>query len=313
MPSPITTEGFRLSVMPQIQFADPRLLGGNLGSVIPGIASGMEFADQIQQRPIKRQLADLQLQEAQAKIAALPLERQLRLAQIAEAEQNAAVPREVIDGTRALDMTQVFPTALDDQGNRTGPDEKIIGDLYQIETGTRYGANGVATPFERKKLVKDAAARELEIRKQDELDAYRTSMADAAQDRARAAQATAEAANLRAQLAQQKLDNPGYKKLGYGVSAEGNMVYHLQNPKTGEIEYVDTGMKPKQSEIEQLMNMMRGGSSATTSAPANIVQKSNGTATPYKTLEEAENAINSGLHKPGDKIIVGTKSFTVQE
>lgn len=313
--------------MPNVQFADPRLLGGNLGSIVPAASQGMELYSQIDKAgdeaysgPIKRRLQQLQLQEAQQKIASLPLEQQLKLAQIAEAQQNAAVPREVIDQITPEDTTQEFQTALDENGQRTGEPEKVVGDLYQIETGTRYGANGVQTPFTRKKLVKDAESRVLEQRRVEDLDQYRTGLVDVQR--------------LKAELTKAKLDNPNYQKLGYGVNEAGHVVYTLRNTKTGEIEHVDSGNAPVQSGLAGAFTAVLGGGTATAqkltvpavAAPVaavgvdadtqalidgiarNLTSPAQSAPTNFNTLDDAQAAANNGLIKPGQRIIVGGKS-----
>ena len=70
--------------MPRVDFADPRLLTPNYGSIIPGISQGLgvagqfaQIADDVQSRPIRRQLQQIQLQEAQARLGQIPLQQQI--------------------------------------------------------------------------------------------------------------------------------------------------------------------------------------------------------------------------------------------
>lgn len=146
----VNTGGFQVSAIPRTDFVDPRLLTPN-SQILSGIMDGAQGVNKLYQiaqdarmRPIQQQLAQIQL---------------------AQAQQEAAMPR-IIPGDVVLqDQTRIFPAALDEEGVRTGPTETEYGDLVQISSGQRVGAGGVITPFETRKTVKTAADREAQAAK----------------------------------------------------------------------------------------------------------------------------------------------------
>lgn len=164
--SPITTGGFQVTARPGIEYLDPRLLTPQYGSIIPSISQGVGVANQFRQiqdeakmRPIRAQLAQIQMQEAQDRMMQAPLQRRLKELQIQEAEQNAAIPR-VLGGNVSIEEvpTSIYDMpALDDNGNRTGP--VPMGDLVQITEEQLYGPGGIVTPRTVRKTVKTAAER----------------------------------------------------------------------------------------------------------------------------------------------------------
>jgi hypothetical protein len=157
-----TTSGFQVSNMPRIDFADPRLLAPNYGAILPAVGQGFQLAEQVQMSPLRRQLAQIQVENAQAQAGLAPLERQRLMAQIAEAEQNAAIPRILPGDVMIEDTTQIYPTAIDETGARTGPDERVLGDLVQVQQEQLVGPGGVITPRTVRKTIKTADQRAAE-------------------------------------------------------------------------------------------------------------------------------------------------------
>lgn len=166
------TSGFQVQAQPRLDLMDPRLLTPNLSGLLPAASQGLGLYSQFQQiadesvaRPTRRQLLEIQLQDAQNRLGMAPLDRDLRMAQIAEAQQNAATPRFVPGDIVMEDQTQVFPSALNEFGNRTGPSDTIIGDLVEVQTGREIGAGGIVTPRTTRKTLKTAEQREADASK----------------------------------------------------------------------------------------------------------------------------------------------------
>lgn len=166
MPSPISTDGFSVRALPDVRFADPRLLAPNYGALLPSLGEGLRVAEDVRMSPMRINLAGIQLQEAQNRLAMAPLEQQLAALRLGEAQRKAAMP-EILPGDITYeDTTKIFPAALDESGNRTGPDDVIRGDLIEVQSGTSYGSGGVATPYTRRKTIKTAEQRQVESEKQ---------------------------------------------------------------------------------------------------------------------------------------------------
>lgn len=169
----INTGGFQVQNMPRVDFADPRLLTANLSGIIPAAQQGLGFynglqqiADEAQARPTRQQLLQIQLQDAQNRLGLAPLERDLRMAQISEAQQNAATPRLIAGDVMIEDGTKEYPAAFDEFGVRTGPSETVIGDLVEVQSGREIGPGGVVTPRTVRKTLKTAEQRQNEATKQ---------------------------------------------------------------------------------------------------------------------------------------------------
>lgn len=209
MASPITTEGFRVQAQPGINYLDPRLLAPAYSDLVPAIGRGLGVGNQVIQiaedarmRPYREQLAQLQVQNQQNELGMAPLMRDLRLAQIAEAQQNAATPRIIPGDTQIIDETQFYPAALDEFGSPTGEGERVVGDLIQIQNQREVGPGGVITNRQVRGTIKTAAQRELDDRiAQANID-YRNTLAEAATLRAENDRIKADAARARAEAIQ---------------------------------------------------------------------------------------------------------------
>jgi len=88
-----------------------------------------------------------------------PLRDRLMLAQIEDAESRAALPSILPGDIELVDETRVLPAALDADGNRTGEDDVVVGDLIEVTNQTAYGPGGVATPRSVRRVVKTADQR----------------------------------------------------------------------------------------------------------------------------------------------------------
>src|SRR5689334_3029565 len=98
----INTHGFTVQAQPGMNYLPASSLVGNLSGIVPAASQGAglvsqlaQISDEAQLAPLRRQLQQIQLQEAQNRLADAPLDRQLRIAQIAHATQ----PLERVLGT----------------------------------------------------------------------------------------------------------------------------------------------------------------------------------------------------------------------
>lgn len=172
MPSPIQTQGFGVQVMPSVNFADPRLLAPNYGDIIPNVNRGLatygnlqQIADESKLRPIKQKMAQIQLDEAMARLAQLPVEQQLQQIQLGEAQKNAAIPKLIPGDVTIEEVVSPYDIpALDEDGVATAP--MPVGDLVRVQKGTRIGAGGIETPETIRTTIKTGADRAAEMARQ---------------------------------------------------------------------------------------------------------------------------------------------------
>lgn len=94
MASPINTGGFAVNVMPGINYPDPRLLTPAYGSLIPAARQGLgavgDFAqirENARMAPVRQELAQIQLQQAQADAARAPIKAEMDRLQLAQLRQ----------------------------------------------------------------------------------------------------------------------------------------------------------------------------------------------------------------------------------
>jgi hypothetical protein len=138
----VQTQGFHVGNMPQVQLADPRSLAPSYGSLIPAVNQGLatygnlqQIADEAKARPVKQQMA------------------QIQLARLAEIQQNAAVPQQIIEG---IDITGGdVRKSIVDPGV---PFEQIqitedIAPRVKTITGIDIGPGGVKTPFTKRETL----------------------------------------------------------------------------------------------------------------------------------------------------------------
>ncbi len=164
MPSPVTTSGFGVSERLNPQYLDPRLLVADSQPIFSGIQNGMntvgQFAqiyDQAQSAPIRRQLQQIQLDEAKARLSMLPLEQQLAQIRLAEAQQNAAIPQNIVEGVDIVGGdAELVPRNLDAGFGNIEFDERFTP-RERVTRGTSVAAGGVRSPFEKRETLLTAS------------------------------------------------------------------------------------------------------------------------------------------------------------
>jgi len=234
MASTPQTSGFRASVMPTFQGADPRLFN-SYGALATGLQSGVDMSAKLQEVQLRR--------EQQARLAEQAAYEQTQRAGIEEARrlQNAGLNRALDQpiwgfGTKNESTygTNVLVPQTDDAGNPVlGPDGNPIME-YQaapitgevtVEEGRDRNGNPI---FKRTEMSKEAFA----ARQQAELDR---------QEKMRMDQ---ERLNLEIERA---------KREKYTLNANG----YVFNSVTGAVEKIP-GFQPILSQSERLLNKVMG-------------------------------------------------------
>jgi hypothetical protein len=183
MASPITTSGFGVNVMPGINYLDPRMMAPAYGSIIPAAAQGMGAAgdffnmqENAQARPLRQQLAQIQLQEAQNRLAMAPLEQQLAALRLGEAQQRAAVPQFITENVDIVGGGRELRAA---DPNATFENFQITEEFtprQRVTRGQEVLAGGVVRPGERRETLASAAQVAAEAEKQAADNAYRKAL-----------------------------------------------------------------------------------------------------------------------------------------
>lgn len=313
-----TTSGFQVQERPRLDYMDPRLLTPKYSEMLPafqqglGVYSGLQqIADEAQARPTRQQLLQIQLQDAQNRLGLAPMERELKMAQISEAQQNAAFPRELVEnvtisggekgaminnpdaGFGNLQFTDVFTPKTETTTGR-----RFIGDIQSPFTKTKTLKTSAELAIEDRKLEADIAAREA-------LAGYRGQMGGAATMNAKS---RAEAqANAAARIAQGTVIARG------ADDSTGNLIVTIRNPD-GTVEAIDTQTKPiapVPAQVQLVREFMDGAPAASPpvrAAPAQPLRAAPGPAkapVQFNTEQEAAAAADAGLIEAGDAIIVG--------
>jgi hypothetical protein len=147
--SPITTSGFTVQERPGINYLPPSAFAPQYGNIIPSLSQGLgvasqfaQIADDVQARPLRRQLQQIQLDEAKARLAMLPLQQQLQALQLGEAQQQAALPEQIIEGVEVV-------------GGEPGPAEfyDVFTPRERITRGKNVLAGGLVSPFEKRETL----------------------------------------------------------------------------------------------------------------------------------------------------------------
>ena len=339
----IQTGGFSPSVMPQVQYADPRLLTPNYGGIIPAMSQGVSFAEQIAQvarnakeQPIRDQLLQIQLEEAKNRLGQAPLEAQLRALQIGRQSQPIENVTDItIERVPRIGSPYDTP-ALDANGKPTfDPDSPPDYDIVPVRTVV------VTDPLTGQKTTRQERGAPISTAEQLISTDQKAELA-AAREASLAAQR-----GTMAQLARERLSNPDWKRVGWGTDANGKAVFVLVNSKTGEKSELPTELAPVQtaaSGIEAALNKLTGGTPApkNIAAPAAVavaapedtpaidaetetlisdltktftipgVASTQATVPEFANLAEANAAVASGKLKKGQKITVGGKTGTWQ-
>lgn len=243
-----------------------------------------QISDQAQLAPIRQQLQQIQLQEAQNQLASAPLARQLQLAQLAHASQ----PIEQVLGTELKRIPRINSPdetpAQDANGNYTFAEGDNNYDLVPIQriavtdplTGQVTVQQKTLTPIATAEQLSDRADK-LEIQKLRE-------------------QSLADSRNTDRRLAEARLNSPEWTRLGYGIDpSTGKQAYLIVNKKTGERQAVPSDLVPVPTGQDALLAGMQalvnGGSAARPASAAITVPGLSGAATPAID-QEAQGLIN---------------------
>jgi hypothetical protein len=249
--TPITTSGFQVQAQPGMNYLPASQLVGNLSGILPAASQGAslvsqlaQIQDQAQAEPLRRQLQQIQLQEAQNRLAQAPIAQQIQLAQLAHANQ----PLERVLGTDIQRLPRINSPedspALDANGNPTFAEGDTNYDLTPIQrvevTDPRTGLVNI----EQRKLTPLATAETLGDRS-DKIEIERLKQESLAGQR-----------DTQRQLAIDRLNSPDWKRFGYGVDAAGKQVYLLVNSKTGQRQEVPTDLIPVPTGMDALTGVM---------------------------------------------------------
>lgn len=184
---PITTNGFQVQARPGLQYLPASQMVGNLSGILPAASQGAAFDSQLSQiqneaqaAPIRQALQRIQLQDAQNKLSQFPQQQALALAQLQNIQKTGAAPLKDLEGItlQGGDQTE-YPSALDENGDRTGPSSFVTNPLVKIQEETKYGPGGVASQGQESTMLKTADQIDAErahaaatIRASDALAAY---------------------------------------------------------------------------------------------------------------------------------------------
>lgn len=249
----INTSGFQVQARPGIEYVDPRLMAPAYSNIIPAARSGFEFGESVRMAPLRQQLADIQLQEAENRLAMSPLEQQLAALRLGEMQQQAAIPEfvtegvDIVGGDRRLAAVDInAPFESFEIAEDFAPKERVV-------RGQRVLAGGGVEPFERRETLatpadlrrqaaSDKLAAQAEQRlaaNQESLSAYRTAQAEIAALRAENDRIKANAAMQRAETLE---NNPSYGFVDV-KRADGKTYrqYFIKSDPTRIVHEVDRG------------------------------------------------------------------------
>lgn len=330
--------------MPNIQLANPSYFNSG-SSLAAGLGAGVDLAGQYQQQQLRRAQA-----ERDAMMA--PIQIELYKAQLAQAQQKAAMPDIVWGDSRIVDNSMMNPAppepVLDSAGQpvigfdgqplmQSTPRQVMeYGDIVRESTGTEYLPGGATRPTTKKETLKLAAERKAEGQNRESLIAQREAGAKAAEERLRIQEqlgaerlriqeelgrAKIEVDTMKAELAQAKaeaaLADPKWRTVSSGEK-NGQLVINQVNA-SGELRAIPTGQKARgNNAFFGTVNMGQIPSGGGNSVDDIMAKYSGGSqsaaATPpsFATVEEAEAAGKAGSLKPGTKIIIAGRSATWQ-
>lgn len=350
MASPISTGGFNVSALPGINYLPASQMTANLSGIMPAFSQGLSVASQLQQiqdeaqgRPIRQQLQQIALQDAQANLAGRTANDKLKMLQIAHAGQ----PMERILSTEISRIQKPHDindsVTVDDNGRPIFAEGDTNYDLVPIQkVEVTDPSTGEKAVIERR-LTPITTSEQLEDR-QDKLEISKLREESLSGQR-----------KAQAELAAARLSSPDWTRVGYGTNPAGKEVFIIMNKKTGQKQEIPTDLMPVQSglgAIGAVLQGLTGGSATPAAAPVNIAAPApafslNGQAgqlqnaaavnadaavdeetqalidrlsssapaaapTAFKTPADAEAAAAAGLIKKGQKITVGGRSATWQ-
>lgn len=333
MASTPQTSGFQVSVMPGFQLANPAYFDP-YSRIAQGLQSGVNIGSQLSEIANRRR-------QQEEEMALAPMRIQLLQAQLAKAQQQAAIPDIVWGDTTDVDTSRTYPAAVDivrdEQGNPvlgndgqpvyqpTGEPSIEYGDIVRTSRGIQYLPGGGTAPIEKKTTLKLAADREIDELNKRSLMTQREAAAQAARDRI--AQKTASDAAKNAlderkvataeQVAAYKMANPKVKTKTF-YDAENNVFEQIVNDdgSLGEAVQVilPTGQPAKRPQPQNPWMIAPAPVVSGTDPLKSKVKQESGTGgiLEFGSIEQAEAAGNSGRLKKGTKIIIAGRPATWQ-
>lgn len=160
----ISTSGFGVQATPGLNYLPASQLVGNLSNILPAASQGAGFISQLAQiqneaqlAPIRQQLQQIQLQDAQNKLNDYPTAQALQQIQLSNAQKLNAAPIKDLGGItlQGGDRTE-YPSALDENGQPTGPSDFVTNPLVRIQEETKYGPGGIVSQGQESTMLKTA-------------------------------------------------------------------------------------------------------------------------------------------------------------
>jgi hypothetical protein len=347
----INTSGFTVQAQPGLNYLPASQLVGNLGGIIPAASQGAAFVsqlaqiqDQAQEAPIRRQLQQIQMQEAQSRLASAPIDRQIRLAQLAHYNQ----PLERVLGTDIRRLPRINSPedspALDEQGNPTFAEGDTNYDLTPIQRVEVTNPATGLTNIEERKLAPIATAETL------------GDHADNQEVKRLTAESLAAKRDSDREIAEARLNDPKWRRIGFGVNPNtGKQGYLIMNERTRQIQEVPSDLIPvptgQDAMLAKMDSLLGGGKPTSPSAggapmfnvpnvtgatPAAVAPEDTPALDPeaqslisdlssafqiapaaasprsFSSIADVQAAAKAGQLKKGDKITVGGKAATWQ-
>jgi hypothetical protein len=194
-------------------------------------------------RPLREQLAQIQLQEAQNRLAMAPLEQQLAALRLGEAQQQAAIPQFITENVDIVGGDQQLRAVNPDAPFADFQITEEFAPRQRVTRGQEVLAGGVVRPGERRETAADlqrqAASDRLAASAESRLAANQESLALYRQAQAETARMKAENDGLKARFLE---NNPA---VGFvDVKRSDGKTYRQYFPKTDPtkiIHEVDRG------------------------------------------------------------------------
>lgn len=248
----IRTSGFQVTERPGIQYLNPGLLTPQLTNILPAASQGAGFVSQLAQisdeaklAPLRQQLQEIAVQRQQAEIENLPLQRQLQQIQLARQSQ----PMERVLGTELKRIPRINSPedtpAQDANGNYTFEEGDTNYDLAPIQRIEVTDPRTMASSIEERQLTPIATAETLSDR------------ADNQEIKRIREESLAESRAINRQLAIDRLNNPEWTRVGFGLNpATGTQSYVIVNKKTGERQVIPSDLVPIPTGQDAMMSKM---------------------------------------------------------
>lgn len=265
----LMTRGFQVQAQPGLQYLPASQMVGNLSGILPAASQGAGFVSQLSQiaeeakaAPIRQALQQIALQRQQEQLANMPMDRQLQQIQLARASQ----PIERILGTELKRMPRINSPedtpAQDENGNYTfeeGDTNYDLAPLQRIQvtdpvTGAVREENRMLQPIATAETLTDRADnQELKRLREESLAGQRESTR---------------------QLAVERMNNPSWKRIGYGVNpSTGKQGYLIMNERTREIQEVPSDLVPVPTGTDAMtaaLDKLVGGGKSNIAAPVSV-------------------------------------------